>query len=403
MSAVPDRPASSEPVRGAQTPRTVAVLAGQLAVGGAERQLFLWLSHIDRDRFRPVVVTLHPDSGDHWESRIESLGIPLLRVPRKSNRLSRLAELVRVLRPWRPDLIHGWHLFTGPYAGAAARLLRARASLGSLRGSLRAYRELRAESLLTEWLTDAILVNSRHAAEQLAAIRPRWKERVFAVPNAVEDRIEERGRARAFVQRRWGVPDSRVWIGSSGRFQESKRFDLLIDMAAALLKTAEDFHLLLIGDGECRDALREKTRELRLDGRVTFTGEEPDSRFWLSALDVFCFPSMDEGMPNAVMEAAVAGVPVVGWASPFLRELLDDGRAGVLVEPGDHGALERELRALVRAPARRQQLAQTARRHVLERFGIPPFVEGLTGAYEELLAGGRRRRYTGAARVENHA
>ena len=403
MFAVEQRRASPAPAPAAGKPRSVAILAGQLAVGGAERQLYLWLSHIDRERFRPVVVTLHPDSGDYWESPIQSLGIPLLRVPRRSNRLSRLAELVRVLRPSRPELIHGWHLFTGPYAGAAARLLGARASLGSLRGSLRAYRELRAESLLTEWLTDAILVNSRHAAQQLVSVRPRWGQRVFAVPNAVEDRIEERVRARARVQRRWGVPDSRLWIGASGRFQESKRFDLLIDMAAALRETGEDFHLLLIGDGVCRDALQEKARALGLDGRVTFTGEQADSRFWLSALDVFCFPSVDEGMPNAVMEAAVAGVPVVGWASPFLRELLDDGRAGVLVESGDPAALERELRALLRAPARRQQLAQTSRRHVLERFGIPPFVEGLTRAYEELLAGGRRRRYPGAAAVEHHA
>lgn len=401
MSAVADRLPSPGPA--ASVPRTVAVLAGQLAVGGAERQLYLWLSHIDRARFQPVVVTLHPDAGDHWETRIESLGIPLLRVPRKPNRLSRLAELVRALRPWRPELIHGWHLFTGPYAGAAARLLGARASLGSLRGSLRAYRELRAESLLTEWLTDAILVNSRHAAQQLVSVRPRWRQRVFAVPNAVEDRVEERERARARVHQRWQVPPSRVWIGSSGRFQESKRFDLLIDMAAALRKTGEDFHLLLIGDGECRDALQKKSRDLDLSERVTFTGEEADSRFWLSALDVFCFPSVDEGMPNVVMEAAVAGVPVVGWASPFLEELLDEGRTAVLVEPGDHAALETALRALLRAPARRQQLGEAARRHVLERFGIPPFVEGLTRVYENLLKCGPRRLYRGAAGTRTHA
>lgn len=403
MSAAENRPPSPQPGLAHRVPRTVAVVAGQLAIGGAERQLYLWLSHIDRDRFRPVVVTLHPDSGDHWESRIEALGIPLLRVARKPNRLSRLAELVRALRPWRPELIHGWHLFTGPYAGAAARLLGARASLGSLRGSLRAYQDLRAGSLLTEWLTNAILVNSRHAAEQLASLRPRWKQRVFSVPNAVEDRVEERGRARARVAQRWRIPESRIWIGSSGRFQESKRFDLLIDMADALRRTGEDFHLLLIGDGACRDALESKARKLDLGDRVTFTGEEADSRVWLSALDVFCFPSVDEGMPNAVMEAAVAGVPVVGWASPFLEELLDGGRTAVLVAPGDLDAFETALRALLRAPARRQQLGETARRHVLDRFGIPRFVEGLTRVYDDLLESGPRRAYRGSAVAGNHA
>ena len=95
-------------------------MAGQLVVGGAERQLYLWLSHLDRTRFRPVVVTLHPEYGDYWEGPIESLDIPVLRVPRRRNRLWRLAQVVRLLHPFRPSLVHGWHLFASPYAGAAA-------------------------------------------------------------------------------------------------------------------------------------------------------------------------------------------------------------------------------------------------------------------------------------------
>src|SRR6202022_4182355 len=80
----------------------VAIIAGQLVVGGAERQLYLWLSHLDRSRFEPVVVTLHPDCSDYWEGAIESLGIPLLRVARRRNPLARLLEITRKVRPYRP-------------------------------------------------------------------------------------------------------------------------------------------------------------------------------------------------------------------------------------------------------------------------------------------------------------
>ena len=74
----------------------LAIIAGQLVVGGAERQLYLWLSHIDRAKFSPIVLTLHPGYGDYWEDPIESLGIPLIRIPRRRNRVLRAFNIVNV-------------------------------------------------------------------------------------------------------------------------------------------------------------------------------------------------------------------------------------------------------------------------------------------------------------------
>ena len=80
------------------TPIPIAVIAGQLVVGGAERQLYLWLANLDQRKYKPVVLTLNPGHGDHWEKPVESLGIPLLRVPKNANRLLRLFEIVKLLR-----------------------------------------------------------------------------------------------------------------------------------------------------------------------------------------------------------------------------------------------------------------------------------------------------------------
>jgi glycosyltransferase involved in cell wall biosynthesis len=365
-------------------PRTIAIIAGQLVLGGAERQLHLWLSHLDRDRFRPVVVTLHPDEGDYWERSIEELGVPLLRVPRRVNRLGRLWSLVAALRPHRPDLVHGWHLFASPYAGAAGKLLRARASLGSLRGSFDAYRRQRAEAVLTECLVDGILVNSRSAGERLAASRGGRRKKIFTLPNAVEDRVLDHSRARARWRERWGIPGDRFWIGSVGRLDPGKRFDQMIDLGARLAERGEDVHVVVVGDGPERGALEECARRRGLADRTTFTGAEPDVRETLGALDLFCFPSADEGLPNAVMEAAAAGVPVVAWRTPFLEELLG-AEGALLAERGDFARWESDARALLRDAERRRGAGEAARRRVLERFSVPRFVAGLTAAYDELL------------------
>jgi glycosyltransferase involved in cell wall biosynthesis len=368
-------------------PQTIAIIAGQLVLGGAERQLYLWLSNLDRSRFRPVVVTLHPDCEDYWESAIELLDVPLLRIASRRNPLPRLLEIMRALRPYNPQLIHGWHLFASPYAGAAAILLGARASLGSLRSSFDAYRRHRMQSILTEWLTDGIVVNSASAAERLAPLRRRARRRIYTVPNAVEDEMEERPHARARLSLKYSIPPARLWIGSAGRFVASKRFDLLLEMTALLHRRSEDVHLVLVGDGPLRKGLQAKAQSLDISDRVTFTGEVAEARLWMSALDIFCFLSEDEGLPNAVMEAAAAGVPVVAWRTPFLEELLDEGRSAVLVAPGNLQALEEALVSLIHDPAARDRLGRRGRSHVLGNFGVRRFVEAMTSAYETVLAG----------------
>lgn len=367
------------------SPRRIAIIAGQLVLGGAERQLYLWLSHLDRDRFRPVVVTLHPGAGDYWEESIERLGIPLLRVPRSRNRLSRLLAVVRALKPYRPELVHGWHLFASPYAGAAGKLLGARASLGSLRGSFEAYRRQRAESLLTECLVDGILVNSRAAGDRLAASRGAGRKKIFTLPNAVEDRVEERSRARAGWSARWRIPEDRFWIGSVGRLDPGKRFDHLLEIVAMLARDGRNVHAVLVGDGPARESLRERSVALGIADRTTFAGADPAVRESIGALDLFCFPSPDEGLPNAVMEAAAAGVPILAWRRPFVEELLEAGESAALAEYGDLAGWRREAESLIGDPQRRRRMGESGRRRIVDRFSVGRFVAGLTSAYDDLL------------------
>jgi glycosyltransferase involved in cell wall biosynthesis len=367
------------------SPQTVAIIAGQLVLGGAERQLALWLANLDRTRFRPVVVTLHPGEGDFWEDAIEKLEIPLLRVPRRANRLSRLVSIVRRLRPYRPVLVHGWHLFSSPYAGAAARLLGARSSLGSLRGSFEAYRRERTQALLTECLVDGILVNSTAAGDRLAAARGARRTKIYTLANAVEDRVEDRDRARARWARTWGIPSDRFWIGCVGRLDSGKRFDQLIEVVARLVRRGRHVHAILVGEGPARADLRRKIRELGVEDRVTLTGAEPAIRESVGALDLFCFPSADEGLPNAVMEAAVAGVPILAWRRPFLEELLGSAESAELLPEGDMDSWERTADALILDPERRRRVGQAGRRRILDRFSVGKFVDGLTAAYDDLM------------------
>jgi glycosyltransferase involved in cell wall biosynthesis len=174
-------------------------------------------------------------------------------------------------------------------------------------------------------------------------------------------------------------------VGSAGRFDSGKRLDLVIDAFARVVASGTDAHLILIGDGEARQFLEARVKGAGLLDRVCFTGLDPEARSWMSALDVFCFASVDEGLPNAVLEAAAAGVPVVAWRTDFLREALDHAESAVLVEPGGVEGYVQALAALLADSAMRERVGRQARRVVLERFAVSRFVSGLTATYEGLL------------------
>ncbi len=286
-----------------------------------------------------------------------------------------------MLKPYRPKLVHGWHLFASPYAGAAARLLGSAASLGSLRGNIRAYRRQRAHSALTELLTDGLVVNSESAARELAR-SPRLRSRpVHVVVNAVEEAGEERGRSRSRLGEKYRISQS-LWIGSIGRLESSKRFDVLLHAVARLRDAGEDVALVVFGDGPMLPALRKEATRLGIQDRVIFAGEDADARSSVGAPDGFCFPSEEEGLPNAVLEAAAAGVPIVAWRTPFLEGILEAGRSASLVETGDVAGLETAISELLHDPVRRERLGRDGRTRVLERFSIAQFVRAMTSVYE---------------------
>ena len=362
----------------------IAIIAGQLVVGGAERQLYLWLSHLDREKFQPVVLTLHPGHNDYWESPIRALGIPLITIPHRRIRLVRVLDIIRVLQTYKPQLIHGWHLFASPYAGLTARLLGVK-SLGGVRSAFRVFQDHSLESRLTLWFVDAIVVNSSSVAEQLQNVRGGRKPFVYTVQNAVEKQAGDRLLIREVLSLRFGFSNRGVWIGSVGRLDPGKRFDDLLKVIALLSIELKDFHFLLIGDGPERDYLERVTDELGIRQYITFTGEVPGASAWLSALDIFCFTSLDEGLPNAVMEAAVAGIPIVSWGLPFMKELLKNGEVACLVEPEDLASFKNALVDLIHSPTLQDHLGQVASQHVLETFSLENFVRQMTYVYEDLL------------------
>lgn len=368
-------------------PKTVAILAGQLVVGGAERQLYLWLSHLDRDKFKPVVLTLHPQHDDYWEKPIEELGIPLFRVPQKPSRWMRLIDIIKILKPLQPDLIQGWHLFSSPYAGIAAKVLNC-SSLGGFRDSYNIFIKSGRIGKLAVKLTDSLLVNSKTTAEKIQSVYPQRSDRIFSVQNAVIDDYLERSEAREKFIGKFGLDPHKTWVGSMGRLDPKKRFDLLLQVISQV--NDDSFQCILIGDGPEMQKLVNLSIALGIEHKVIFTGEIPNAASYLRAMDIFVFTSLDEGLPNVILEAGAAGLPILTWDLPFYREVISDQKHGFLVPVGDIQTFTSTLLNLLDHPQIRLDVGSKARARILNDFSLNHYIENMTSVYDSVLTADRK-------------
>jgi glycosyltransferase involved in cell wall biosynthesis len=175
-----------------------------------------------------------------------------------------------------------------------------------------------------------------------------------------------------------------VLVGAIGRLDRQKGFSTLIEAMAGLKDTA--LRCAILGGGPEHDRLAALIRKHELERTVWLLGEKDEIPAWLAAFDLYCLPSLWEGLPNALLEAMALGLPAVASNVDGVPEAVTDGKDGLLVPPAQPAALARALRTLADDAARRAALGAAAKATVSERFTLRRMIAEYEHAYAELLA-----------------
>jgi glycosyltransferase involved in cell wall biosynthesis len=186
-------------------------------------------------------------------------------------------------------------------------------------------------------------------------------------------------------------------ILSVGRLVPKKGFDTLIAACGVLARRGVDFDCLIVGDGPRRDALEALIRDLGLGGRVRLEAARPQPalvrEYEQAALFVLSCVVLDDGdrdgIPNVILEAMAAGVPVVATAVSGIPEVVADGETGRLVPPGDAAALADVLASLLDDPDEGRRLAAAARNRAAIAFDLATCVAPLADAFSGRLQTGQ--------------
>jgi glycosyltransferase involved in cell wall biosynthesis len=296
------------------------------------------------------------------------------------------AGMLDEMRAFRPDLVHLHSTKAGLVGRAVARRLRIPAVYTPHGTSWRYTGRLvgRVQLLLERMLRRVTAVLLSVCPEEATAFvdevgfdatRVRVVRNGVSVPDAAS-LAEARGRARAEL----GIPPDETWLVFVGRLTAEKGVDVLLD---ALAGDVGAHGLLVVGDGRERAGLVALASRARTP--VRFCGYQSDVSPFLAAADVFVQPSRSEGLPFALLEAMAHGLPVVCSRVGGMAGAVDGG--GVLVPPGDAGALGEALRVLGTDAARRRTLAEAARAGVARQFGLASMIAALHAGYEEAVHG----------------
>lgn len=357
------------------------------ALGGAENSLLLFLEEIDRSRFVPHLATRPGRLADAARARgVIVHEAPLVRVRRTLGAPWRLVRgtsaLVRIIRHERITLVHANTIRASIYAALAAR--------STARPLIWHVRDISARGIYVRSLCAAA-----HAAicvSHAAAAPLTCAGKVQVVHEAVRaSDFDGHEHAAARLRAEWGVPADAVLIGHVARLQPWKGQREVI-AAAELLRDLPNVHVALIGGdifGSAPDyegELRGTVAARRLD-RVHITGHLDDVRPAFRALDVAVHASTLEPFGRVLIEAGAAGLPVVGYDSGGVNEIVEHGRTGFLVPFGDRAGLAAALRRLAADSALRRELGGNARDVVRARFDV----HRLTHAVEAILEGVHER------------
>jgi glycosyltransferase involved in cell wall biosynthesis len=356
-------------------------------LGGAENAMFMLLESLDRAAWEPTLLLDDAPGVEPLAERAATLGVPVQRVaplPLGLVGARRVPALVRLLRRERPAVFHA-HMSSPvacKWALAAAVLARVPAVLGTVQvgeyepPNRSAYRQLRALA----GRVGRYLAVSRAIADELVE-RLGWPTAKIEVSYNAVDVERTVVAAPPGLREQLGGSATRPLVLTPARLDAQKGHRVLLEAAAEV----PDACFLLAGDGPEREGLEALARELGLEGRVRFLGRREDVPQLLAAADVFALPSLYEGSSLAVLEAMAAGIPVVSSAIGGTDELIEDGRSGLLVPPGEAEALAAALRRLLGDPELGRQLAARARERVEEDLTRERMAARVTGVYRELL------------------
>jgi glycosyltransferase involved in cell wall biosynthesis len=365
--------------------------------GGPERQM-LGLAQALPDEYETVFVSFSEEGlCEEFLNKVRNQGFSAFSLKNDMPHLiAAFRELKALLRQIQADILccHGYK------ANLLGRFVSRQIGIPAIavsRGWTGESYKVKAYEALDKWnlrRMDHVVCVSNAQAEKVQTIGVSEND-ISVICNAIQpERFEHpdpsfRNRLESLFQ-----TTPRHIVGAAGRLSPEKGFEVLIAAASQIVREDPTVGFVLFGDGSLRQQLQNQIQNCGLDQHFILAGFNNDLDRWMPHLDLFVLPSFTEGLPNVILEAFAAKVPVVATSVGGTPEVVDDGINGYLVPPGNPEALSNAIHNVMRSEKVRKSMATLGFQKVTEQFNFKYQAERYQILFDDILSASNCRMAT---------
>jgi glycosyltransferase involved in cell wall biosynthesis len=363
--------------------------------GGGERGFVQIINRLCRKKYNIMVACL---SRGVLIEKIKGSGVQINSVDMQ-NRFNPMVilQLVSLMKRENVDIVHSQGTRADFFARVAAKLAGVLIVVSTVQMPVEGFDVSLVRKLIytllnrfSEHFVDRFIVVSDALVNTMVGYHKVEPQRVVKIYNGIEKdeygiSDEEIVCGRSRFRKEFGLGEDVLIVGAIGRLVWQKGFEYLIGAIPEVSKKYPEAKFLLVGEGLLEDALKAKSKKLKIKDKIIFAGFRDDIKDILASIDIFVMPSLLEGLPMILLESMAMGKSIIATDIDGINEVLEDRNSGLLVPPKDSKALANSILDLIVHKSKACKMGEEARTVMNERFSVNTMVEKVEAVYQELL------------------
>lgn len=367
----------------------------KLELGGAQKQLLSLINRLDKNKFNLFLFTakegLLLEDADNFNGLIIKKSGYLERPINPLKDILALWELHKFIKQNNIDIVHTHSSKAGILGRLAARWAKVKIILHTVHGwSFNDYQSAFSRNLyiwlekITAKFTDKLIVVSNYDKQTGLNNRIGHEDKYILIRYGIDD--NEFNVQDNTIRKELGFDEKDLLVGTVSCLKPQKSPQDFIKLCLLTNKTVPGIKFLLVGDGILRKKIEKLIQKLCLSRNLILAGWRKDIPRILASIDIFVLTSRWEGLPISAIEAISASKPVIVTNTGGIAEVIEDGKTGFLIEPGDVKSMAGTLSRLLNDQELRRRLSIDAKLSLGQNFSLEQMVKNTQAVYENLAS-----------------